>query len=225
MEDARMNTRTKAIIAAAAAGTLVLGAVGATALAADAPDLEVLAAERAAAPVSAVNLWGTTYAIPENIVGFYFFEDRFQHTGDVSDFDQSTLDAINAQVTAAPANTVVFVDRNSLGESGLTMAQTTVVPTTTDVGAFPMATTNEQAQAWLAAQFPEVEGAVASQPIALVANASFTYTQSTDGVDWTTTEYLFQFADAAVTVTLHTTGPEAGIARAQFEAMFAAMTR
>jgi hypothetical protein len=220
-----MDTRTKAIIAGAVAGTVVIGAVGTAALAANGPDLEVLAAERAAVPTTPTNLWGTTYAMPETIVGFFILDGQFQQTGDVSAFDEATLEAINVQLAAAPANTVVFVDTNSLDEDGLTLAQTTVVPTTTGVGAFPMATTNEAAQAWLAAQFPEVQGVVASQPIPNVANASFTTTKDTDGVSWTTTEYLFQFGDAAVTATLHTTGAEGEIARAQFEAMFASMTR
>lgn len=200
------------VLAASAAVVLSVPTTG-TLLAAD----ENVAAQA----IAPTNLWGTNVVLPEGYVAFYLDgAGTLASYGDTSDFDQTTLDGITAQLQAAPPMSALIVDTDSLDADGLTTVLTTVTPT----NGMSIASTNEAMQQWLVALFPGVEGTVASQDIPNVPNASFTTTQTVDEVTWTVTDYVFQYGDATVSARLSTTDTT-GETRAEVDQMLATQTR
>ncbi len=214
-----MTRRTTAIIAMTAVGAIAVGSAAALGVSAAATAVPVdQAVEVPAAPQ---NFYGTTIVLPENIVAFHLDEaGQLVTTGDSSSLSTETVDSVSAQLAAAPANSVMYVDANSDRTDGLTTALATVTPT----NGFIVGGTNEDLQAWLTGLFPGVEGTTASLPIEGVPNASFTYQQVDGELTWQITEYVFQYADATVSVRLATVDAT-GATRAQFDQMLSTMTR
>lgn len=215
-----MDRRKTGIIALAATGVLAASA----AIALNVPTSgTMVGSEQAATALEAAptDLYGTFYALNTQYVGFTLDEaGALVATGDTADFDQSILDGITAQLAAAPANSAVIVDTNSLESDGLTTVLTTVTPT----NGMTLATTHEEMQAWLAGIFPGAEGTLTSQDVPNVPNAAFSYTQTADEITWTITEYVFQFGDATVSARLSTVD-SAGETRTQIDQLLAGMTR
>lgn len=177
--------------------------------------------EAAAAVVEPTDLWGTMYAMPEGYVSFYLdWAGDLQSYGDVSEFDETTLQGITDQLKAAPPQSALIVETASLDSDGLTTVLTTVTPT----NGLTLATTNEEMQAWLVGLFPGVEGTPASLPVANVPNASFSYSQGTEELAWTVTEHVFQFGDATVSAIVSTTDAT-GQTATDVDAILASMTR
>ncbi len=164
--------------------------------------------------------WGTNVVLPEDYAAFYLSEGALVSVGETKGIDTETLDSITAQLQAAPPQSVVYVDVDSLNADGLTTALATVTPT----NGHTLGTTNEAIGQWLAGLFPDKEGTVASLDIPNVPNASLTYTETTGEVTWQVTEYVFQYADATVSVRLSTVD-DSGETRAEFDQMMAGMTR
>jgi hypothetical protein len=167
-----------------------------------------------------VELFGTSVLLPDEYAAFSMEDGAMQSVGDADRLNQATLDAVEQQLAAAPAGSVVFVDLDSKREDGLTTALATVTPT----NGLTLGSTNEQLQQWLTGLFPEAEGTAASLPMPNIPNASFTYTESVEDTTWQITEYVAQFADAAVSVRLSTVDAT-GETQAEFDQIVASMTR
>lgn len=215
----RRITTTLAIgtIAAIAAGSAVVLGVSADATAVGTQDAAV------AVEGTQQSFYGTAILLPTNIAAFSLQDGELAAVGDVSNLSAETLDSISAQLAAAPAQSVMYVDVNSENSAGLTTAIATVTPTQ----GMLIGDTNEALQQWLVGLFPDQAGTVASQDIANIPNANYTYAQA-DAVDpeltWQITEYIYQYGDATVTVRLSTTDTT-GATQAQFDQMLGTMVR
>lgn len=215
-----MNRRTTTIIAVGALGALGASAAlllavptNGTAVALDAP----ITLEETGTRDS---FYGTAITIPEGYAAFYVTDGALQSRGDITALDQETLDSILAQLNAAPANSVLFVDTDSLREDGMTTVLTTVTPT----NGFTLGSSNEEIQQWLTSVFADTAGTVDSLSVENVPNASLSYEQTTGEITWQVTEYVFQFGDATVSARLSTVD-DGGETRAEVDAMLASMTR
>lgn len=213
----RRKTTIAAVIAASAvaAGSAVALGVPAQGAATDV-DVQALP-EFVGTPVE---LFGTSMLLPENYAAFSMQGESMEVVGDAASLNQATLDAVERQLAAAPARSVVFVDLDSKREEGLTTALATVTPTK----GLTLGSTNEQLQQWLAGLFPEAQGTATSVPMPNGPNASFTYTETVEDTTWQITEYVAQFADAAVSVRLSTVDAS-GEAQAEFDQIVASMSR
>lgn len=212
--------RSKTLIAGLAL-TGVAAATSATVL--GVPSIATMDQARTEAAIAlpvATDLWGTIYQLPANYVSFYLNQGVLQHYGDISGFPEETLEAIAAQLQAAPERSALIVDTDSLGTEGLTTILTTVTPT----NGMMIATTHEEMQQWLVGLFPGVEGSVSSQPIENRANAAFTHTVVDEERTWTVTEAIYQYADASVTVRVSTLDDTGEVAE-EVAGILAGMTR
>ncbi len=215
-----MNRRTTTIVAI---GTVAAIAVGSAAVLGVSTSATAVPVQDQAVSVDGTqqSFFGTAIFLPNNIAAFHLDEGgQLVSVGDISDLSSSTLDSITAQLAAAPAQSVLYVDLNSEDADGLTTAIATVTPT----DGMLIGSTNAEVQQWLAGLFPEQNGTVASQDIPNVPNASYTYTQAQDELTWQITEYVFQYGDATVSVHLSTVD-ETGAAQAQFDQMLSTMVR
>jgi hypothetical protein len=215
-----MNRRTTAIVAVVAASA-VAASTAAVALAVPQQDTATEAVAAAAEiPGTQVELFGTSFVLPEDYAAFYVQDGTLQSAGDADGLPEATIESIQQQLAAAGPQGIVFVDRSTARDDGLTTALVTVTPT----NGLTLGTSNEQMQQWLTSLFPDQEGTVASLPVPEVPNASFTFTETIDEVTWQVTEYVFQFEDAAVTVRFSTVD-DTGEDRAEFDQIMAGMTR
>jgi hypothetical protein len=214
-----MNRRTTTIVAIGTVAAIAAGSAAVLGVSADATAVPV---QDQAVSVDGTqqSFYGTAILLPDNIAAFYLQDDQLVPVGDVKDLSQATLDSIAAQLAAAPAQSVMYVDLNSEDADGLTTAIATVTPT----DGMLIGSTNADLQQWLSGLFPTQNGTVASQDIANIPNASYTYTQAEGELTWQITEYVFQYADATVSVHLSTVD-ETGATQAQFDQMLGTMVR
>ena len=216
-----MNRRSATVVATVAVAALAAGSAAALGVSSQATATDVDADTAAVALAGTqVELFGTTLLLPDYYAAFSMQDGQMVSVGDAAGLSEETLASIEAQLTAAPAQSVVFVDLESTREDGLTTALATVTPT----NGLTLGTTNEQLQQWLTSLFADQEGTVASQPIPDVPNASFTYTETIDELDWQVTEYVVQFSDAAVSVRLSAVD-DSGQTQAEFDQIVASMSR
>ena len=216
-----MNRRSATVVATVAVAALAAGSAAALGVSSQATATDVDADTAAVALAGTqVELFGTTLLLPDDYAAFSMQDGQMVSVGDAAGLSEETLASIEAQLTAAPAQSVVFVDLESTREDGLTTALATVTPT----NGLTRGTTNEQLQQWLTSLFADQEGTVASQPIPDVPNASFTYTETIDELDWQVTEYVVQFSDAAVSVRLSAVD-DSGQTQAEFDQIVASMSR
>ena len=216
-----MNRRSATVVATVAVAALAAGSAAALGVSSQATANDVDADTAAVALAGTqVELFGTTLLLPDDYAAFSMQDGQMVSVGDAAGLSEETLASIEAQLTAAPAQSVVFVDLESTREDGLTTALATVTPT----NGLTLGTTNEQLQQWLTSLFADQEGTVASQPIPDVPNASFTYTETIDELDWQVTEYVVQFSDAAVSVRLSAVD-DSGQTQAEFDQIVASMSR
>lgn len=215
-----MDRRKTTVIAVVAASAVVAGSAVALGVPTQGAATEVAAPTAAELIGTPVEVFGTTVVLPDDYAAFSLQDGAIQSAGDTGGLNQATFDAIEQQLTAAPPQSAVFVDLGSTREEGLTTALATVTPT----NGLTLGSTNEQLQQWLTSLFSEVEGTAASLPMPNVPNASFTYTETVDETTWQVTEYVVQFADAAVSVRLSTVDAT-GETGADFDQIVASMTR
>ena len=215
-----MNRRSTAIVAVVAASA-VAASTAAVALAVPQQGTATEAAvEATEIPGTPVELFGTSFLLPDDYAALYLQDGEMQSVGDADRLSETTMASIEEQLAAAGPQSIVFVDRSTARDDGLTTALVTVTPT----NGLTLGTSNEQMQQWLTSLFPDQEGTVASQPVPEVPNASFTFTETTDEVAWQVTEYVFQYADAAVSVRFSTVD-DTGEDRAEFDQIMASMSR
>jgi hypothetical protein len=215
-----MDRRKTTVIAVLTASAIAAGSAVALGVPTQGAATEVEAQTAAELIGTPVELFGTTVVLPDDYAAFFLQDGAMRSAGEAGGLNQATMDAIEQQLTAAEPQSVVFVDLGSTREEGLTTALATVTPT----NGLTLGSTNEQLQQWLTSLFPEVEGTVASLPMPNIPNASFTYSETLDETDWQVTEYVAQFADAAVSVRLSTVDAS-GETRAAFDQIVASMTR
>ena len=222
-----MNRRRTAIIAVATASA-VAASTAAVALAVPGQGTATeLTAEAAEVPGTQAELIGTSFMLPEHYMAFTLQDGALTSVGAEAELPEATLQSIEEQLVAAGEQSIVFVDSSTARGDGVTTALATVTPT----NALTLGTSNEQMQQWLASLFTDSGGELASLPVPEVPNASLTYTEtiatgeeSTDEITWFVTEYVFQYADAAVSVQFLTVD-DTGQDRAEFDTIVASMTR
>ncbi len=222
-----MNRRRTAIIAVATA-SVVAASTAAVALAVPGQGTATeLTAEAAEVPGTPAELIGTSFLLPEHYIAFTLQDGALTSVGAQAELPEAILESIEEQLAAAGGQSIVFVDSDTARADGLTTALATVTPT----NGLTLGTSNEQMQQWLASLFADQGGEVASLPVPEVPNASLTFPEtiatgeeSTDEITWYVTEYVSQYADAAVSVRFSTVD-ETGEDRAEFDVIMASMTR
>lgn len=213
----RQRTMIIAAVTLGAVAASTAAVLGVPAMGSAVPVEQPVSAQSVGTPAS---LYGTSVVLPEGIAAFSLDEAGLVSVGDAGSLNQATLDGIEQQLADAPPQSVVYVHADSYREDGLTTALATVTPT----NGLTLGSTNEAIGQWLAGVFPDTDGTLASLPVPNVPNASFSYTESSDEITWYVTEYVFQYADATVSVRLSTVDDGAGT-RAGFDQMLAGMTR
>ena len=196
-----MNRRSTAIVAVVAASAVAASTAAVALAVPQQGSATEVAIEATEIPGTPVEVFGTSFLLPE-------------------DLRETTMTSVEGQLAADGPQSIVFVDGSTARDDGLTTALVTVTPT----NGLTLGTSNEQMQQWLTSLFPDHEGTVASLPVPEVPNASFTFTETTEEVTWQVTEYVFQYADAAVSVRFSTVD-DTGEDRAEFDQIMASMAR
>lgn len=217
-----MNRRTKTITAATAGVALTLGVVGTAVAVTNNNDSTpaVTVEEAVEIPTTTMAFFGTTMEVPANVVAFYL-SDTLQTAGDGSAITAETAADIQTQLEAAPEQSVLFLDTNSIESDGLSTALLTVTPT----NGLNLGNTNDEIGAWMQGLFTDPNGTFGSWYIEAVPNAFFRTTQVTDDITWNVTDYLAQHPDAVLSLKASSTEENAEAFQAQIEAMITGFTR
>lgn len=217
-----MNRRTKTITAATAGVALTLGVVGtAVAMTNNEPAPVVTMEEAAQIPTTTMAFFGTTMEVPANLVAFFMTETTLQTAGDGSAITPETAADIQAQLEAAPPQSVLFLDTNSIDSDGLSTALLTVTPT----NGLNLGNTNDEIGAWMQGLFTDPNGSFGSWYIEAVPNAFFRTTQTSENITWSVTDYLAQHSDAVMSLKASSTEENAEAFQAQIEAMITSFAR
>ena len=107
-----MNRTATALIALATVGGIAAASAAVLGVSADATAVSV---EQQAAEVAGTqaNLFGTSILLPENVAAFYLENGQLTSVGNTDELSDDTLATITAQLTAAPAQSVLYVDTAS----------------------------------------------------------------------------------------------------------------
>ena len=217
-----MDRRKATIAAVTGAALLAAGAgvvLGVPAVGAAIP-LGEPAGDAVEEATSLKSFYGTAIDLPQDYAAFTVTDGELVIVGDADGLSEEILVQIQAQLEAAPPQSVLYVDTESSGEEGLTTALATVTPT----NGFTLGTTNEEIQQWLVGVFPESEATAESLDVPNVPNAHIAFTETDDEITWYITEQVFQYEDASVTVRTSTVD-ETGEAQAELDQMLSSMAR